>query len=84
VSKKPLAPVLATGQLDASETRDYATALATARGRGPKTNLREALAIAHVESERARETDKDAYFAWNKVIHQLWAIEEAHERGQGI
>ncbi len=47
-------------------------------------NIKRALAIAHVESERAMSVDHDMYYAWNKVIHQLWAIEEARVRGQGI
>jgi hypothetical protein len=62
----------------------FKEARAAALERHPDANVREALAIAHAESERVRESAPELYFAWNKVIHQLWAIEQAMGRGQSV
>lgn len=65
-------------------TLTFADLRALAMDQHPEANIRQALAIAHTESERVRESAPDLYFAWNKVIHQLWAIEQAMGRGQSV
>jgi hypothetical protein len=51
---------------------------AAANERSAEDNLEHALAAAMVQSSRARDRgDSAAYFAWNRVIQQLWAIEQA-------